>query len=273
MLSALFIALVFVLKNPRYSFAFSKKIWWHESAKNDYQYFVVISFLKMALILPLVTYLFSAKDVSLLVNLFLQDNFGFIQRVKYAQELVIVFYTLTLFLVGDLSRYVLHRLLHSVGFLWRFHQVHHSAEVLNPLTFYRVHPFEHLLFAFRYALSFGFVTGTFIYVFGASIGIVEIAGANVFVFVFGILGANLRHSHIPLRYGKFLEKFFVSPYMHQVHHSTKYTNKNYGGVLSIWDWLFNSLESGKTDSTLEFGLKNKKVHSNVLNMLVEPLRK
>ncbi|MFT5662311.1 MAG: sterol desaturase/sphingolipid hydroxylase (fatty acid hydroxylase superfamily) [Sulfurimonas sp.] len=272
-LSAFILAFTFVLKNPRYSFAFSKKIWWHESAKNDYLYFIVISFIKLSILLPLITYFFSGKDVSLFVTLYLEENFGFIQKEKYLREFVVVLYTLTLFIVGDLSRYVLHRLLHTVPFLWRLHQVHHSAEVLNPLTFYRVHPFENILFALRYSLVFGLVTGTFIYIFGASIGIVEIAGANVFVFVFGILGANLRHSHIPLRYGRFLEKIFTSPYMHQLHHSTKYQNKNYGGILSIWDYMFNSLEVGKTDEVLEFGLKNKKVHSNVFNMLIEPLRK
>ena len=272
-LSAFLIALGFILKNPRYAFAFSKKIWWHASAKNDYLYFIVISFIKLLVILPLVTYFFSAKDISLFISLFLQESFGFIQKGNYSREFVVVVYTFTLFLFGDFTRYILHRLLHTIPFLWRIHQVHHSAEVLNPLTFYRVHPFENILFGLRYALTFGLVTGTFIYIFGASIGIVEIAGANMFVFIFGILGANLRHSHIPLRYGKFLEKIFISPYMHQLHHSTKYTNKNYGGILVIWDYMFNSLESGKTDSTLEFGLKNKKVHSNVFNMLIEPLRR
>ncbi len=272
-LSALSIALYFIYKNPQYSYALSKKIWWHKSAKNDYLYFVMISFIKLAIILPLVTYLFSAKDVSLLVSLFLQDNFGYMQKVNYSREFVVVLYTLALFVFGDFSRYILHRLLHTVPLLWRLHQVHHSAEVLNPLTFYRVHPFENILFALRYALIFGLVTGSFIYIFGASIGIVEIAGANVFVFVFGVLGANLRHSHIPLRYGKFIEKIFISPSMHQLHHSTKYTNKNYGGILAIWDYMFNSLVHAKKDEIIEFGLKNKKVHSNVFNMLIEPLRR
>ncbi len=270
MLSSLAIALLFVYFNPKYVFAFDKKIWWHPSAKNDYQYFIVISFLKITIVLPLVTYLLSSKDVSLVTNLFLQEQFGYVEKSMRSNNMLLVFYTLSLFFVGDFTRYLLHRLLHTVPFLWRFHQVHHSAEVLNPITFYRVHPFENILFGFRYALSAGLVTGTFLYAFGASISIVEIAGANIFVFIFGVLGANLRHSHIPLRYGNFFEKVFISPYMHQLHHSTKYTHKNFGGILAIWDILFDSYKSGKTDETIEFGLKNKKVHSNVFNMLVEP---
>jgi sterol desaturase/sphingolipid hydroxylase (fatty acid hydroxylase superfamily) len=272
LLSALFIAVFYIWANPKYSYALSKDIWWHESSKNDYKYFVLISFIKMALLLPLLSYLISSKDVSLSVALFLENSFGYIEKTSTSKEFVVLFYTLTLFVVGDFTRYWLHRFLHTVPFLWRLHQVHHSAEVLNPLTFYRVHPLENLLFGLRYVLSAGLVSGVFIYFYGAQIGVLEIAGANIFVFVFGILGSNLRHSHIPLGFGIF-ERVFVSPKMHQVHHSTKYSNKNYGGVLSIWDHLFASYACADEEEHLEFGLKNKKVHKGVVEMLIEPLRR
>nr|WP_216092588.1 sterol desaturase family protein [Candidatus Marithrix sp. Canyon 246] len=48
-----------------------------------------------------------------------------------------VLFTLSLFIFSDLTRYLLHRLLHSIPILWEFHKVHHSAKVLNPFTFYR----------------------------------------------------------------------------------------------------------------------------------------
>jgi len=272
LLSAFMIALIFIYFNPKYKYALSKNIWWHESARNDYKYFVLISSIKLFFLLPVLSYVLSTKEVSLATVLFLQESFGFIQKSKNSKELVVMFYTLSLFIVGDFTRYWLHRFLHTIPFLWRLHQVHHSAEVLNPLTYYRVHPIENLLFGFRYALSAGFVSGVFIYFYGASIGIVEIAGANVFVFVFSLLGANLRHSHIPLKYGVF-EKVVVSPFMHQIHHSKKYTNKNYGGVLAIWDGMFGTFASIDQDEKLSFGLKNKKVHSGVFEMLLEPLRR
>ncbi len=270
--SALLISLMYLYFNPKYSYALSKKVWWHESAKNDYRYFVVISFLKIAVLLPLMSLIFSSKDISLSIALFLEDGFGYIEKTKSSKEFVVLFYTLTLFVVGDFTRYWLHRFLHTVPVLWRLHQIHHSAEVLNPLTFYRVHPLENLLFGLRYALSVGVVSGVFIYFYGASIGIVEVAGANIVVFLSGVLGANLRHSHIPLKFGVF-EKIFVSPFMHQIHHSKEYSHKNFGGVLSVWDHMFGSYTSVDTDECLEFGLKNNKVHNSVLEMLVEPFRR
>ena len=149
-----------------------------------------------------------------------------------------VLYTLTLFIISDFTRYWLHRFLHTVPFLWEFHKVHHSAKVLNPLTFYRVHPVENILFAFRYALSIGVVSGVFIYFFGAFIGVVEIVGVNVLLFLFSLMGSNLRHSHIKIKYPKVMENFFISPFQHQIHHSTKHSNKNFGGYLALWDKLF-----------------------------------
>jgi len=272
LLCALFISLLYIYFNPKYSYALSKKIWWHDSAKNDYKYFIVISFLKVSVLLPMLSYVLSSKDVSFNIVLFLENSFGYIEKTKSSKEFVVVFYTLTLFIVGDFTRYWLHRFLHTVPFLWRLHQVHHSAEVLNPLTFYRVHPLENLMFGFRYVLSAGVVSGVFIYFYGASIGIVEVAGANIFVFIFGVFGANLRHSHIPLKFGVF-ERLFVSPFMHQVHHSKKYSDKNFGGILSVWDHMFGSYIFVKEDECIEFGLKNDKVHSSVFEMLVEPLRR
>ena len=74
-------------------------------------------------------------------------------------------YTLTLFVAWDLSRYLLHRLLHGVPFLWELHKVHHSAEVLTPLTLYRSHPIESFLYRMRGVLVVSAVTGTFFYFF------------------------------------------------------------------------------------------------------------
>ena len=45
--------------------------------------------------------------------------------------------------------------MHRIPFLWRFHQIHHSAEVLTPLTFHRIHPVESLLYDVRGALVTG----------------------------------------------------------------------------------------------------------------------
>ena len=72
----------------------------------------------------------------------------------------VLFYSMILFVSDDLSRFVLHRILHRVPLLWRFHQVHHSATEMTPLTFFRIHPVESMLYQTRAILVTGGVAGT-----------------------------------------------------------------------------------------------------------------
>jgi len=270
MFSALFVAQLFfwnkksILRNQ-----FSKEVLLHASAKLDYIYFVVVSLIKIVLIIPL---LIGVNDVALWMVLQMQDTLGYVERTRVAKEWLLASYTLVLFVVNDFTRYWLHRFMHLVPFLWRFHRVHHSAEVLNPLTFYRVHPVENILFGLRYALSTGFVTALFIYFFGAGIGLVEFLGVNIVVFLFLIFGSNLRHSHIPLSYGTKIEKWFISPYQHQLHHTTKYTHTNFGSYLAIWDRWFGTLVCGKKED-LKFGLPNETVKHSLIGALLNPFIK
>ena len=248
----------------------SSKLWLHKSARLDYTYFFISNFIKILLILPLVL---SSKTVALSTIMFLTDTFGYV-RVNLSYEVILVLFTSTLFIIRDFTRYCLHRFLHTVPLLWRFHKVHHSAKVLNPFTFYRVHPVENLLFGFRYVLSVGVVSGVFLYLFGSKVDIYDVVGVNIFVFVFSILGNNLRHSHIKLSYPKFLEKILISPYMHQIHHSTKFYNKNYGGSLAVWDYMFKTLKFSKQVKTVKFGLKKEQMddYDSIIKLLITPFK-
>ena len=64
------------------------------------------------------------------------------------------------------------------------------------------------------------------------------------IFIFNLLGANLRHSHIPIRFGKYFERVFISPAQHQIHHSNDsiHFDKNFGSIFAFWDGLFGTLE-------------------------------
>ena len=247
-LSSVFIAWIYFLTldkktlKKEMTINLSYKLWLHKSAVLDYKYFVVSFFIKTLLILPIV---FSVQEISLFVYELLLDNYGYVRISFLSYSEVMMFFTFTLFLVSDFTRYWLHRWLHTFPLLWKFHKVHHSAKVLTPITFYRIHPIENLLFGFRYALSIGIVTGIFIYLFGAMIGIYEIIGTNIFLYIFSLIGSNLRHSHVKVSYPKKMEYIFISPFQHQLHHSTKYYNKNFGGYLSIWDNIFGTLKISK----------------------------
>jgi sterol desaturase/sphingolipid hydroxylase (fatty acid hydroxylase superfamily) len=278
-LSSLFIALIYFLTlekkvaKKEMKINLSHKLWLHKSAILDYKYFVVSFFIKTLLIVPIVI---GANEITLYVYEFLTDFFGYtkIQGFSYAE--VMVMFTVALFVVSDFSRYWVHRFLHTIPFLWEFHKVHHSAKVLTPATFYRVHPIENFLFGFRYAFSIGIVSGVFIYLFGAMIGIYEILGTNILLYIFSMLGSNLRHSHIKVSYPKIVENIFVSPFQHQLHHSTKYHNKNFGGYLSIWDTIFGTLQQSKnvlqSKEKIRFGVEIKDFQT-LSNLLFVPFKK
>ncbi|HQR74217.1 MAG TPA: sterol desaturase family protein [Sulfurovum sp.] len=270
MVSALMLAVVIFRNQPDIlRKQFSKEVLWHPSARLDYVYFVAVSAVKVLLIVPL---LVGADDVIVWMVVFLQEQFGYVERIRIASVWLVGSYTLLIFVANDLTRYWLHRWMHTVPLLWRFHRVHHSAQVLNPLTFYRVHPVENVLFGLRYALTAGSVTALYIYFFGAGISMMQMGGANLFVFVFSLIGANLRHSHIPLRYPAKVERWILSPYQHQLHHSVHYGFKNYGSALSVWDRWFGTLVAGKTRK-LRFGLLDETPTHSLLGAFLNPLNK
>jgi sterol desaturase/sphingolipid hydroxylase (fatty acid hydroxylase superfamily) len=278
-LSSLFIALIYLLTlekkvaKKEMKLNLSYKLWLHKSAVLDYKYFVLSFFIKVLLILPFVI---SVQEITIFVYEYLLDYYGYMKINTFSYSQVVILFTVVLFIVSDFTRYWLHRFLHTIPFLWEFHKVHHSAKVLTPITFYRVHPVENLLFGFRYALSIGVVTGVFLYFFGAMIGIYEILGTNVFLYIFSLMGSNLRHSHIKLSYPKIIENICISPFQHQLHHSTKYYNKNFGGYLSIWDNLFGTLQTScdilKRKERIKFGVETHNFDT-IGKLLITPFKK
>ncbi|KLE08765.1 sterol desaturase family protein [Aliarcobacter butzleri] len=257
LLSSIFLAIVYFYvtkKNSR--LITSSKLWLHPSAKLDYYYFFLSYFINILLLVPFIV---SAKTVALFVNKELYFYFDYYDNSYFSYKQIVLMYTISIFVVSDFTRYWLHRFLHTIPFLWEFHKIHHSAKVLTPITFYRVHPVENFFFGLRYSLSVGFVTGVFIYFFGAKVDIYMVFGVNIILFVFSLFGSNLRHSHIPFSYGEFIEKWLLSPKQHQIHHDKKHFNKNFGGYIAIWDRLFGSLTLSKDVKVLKFGLRREQM--------------
>ena len=148
-------------------------------------------------------------------------------------------FTVCHFLCDDLSKYLVHRALHRWPVLWAFHKVHHSATTLTPLTVYRTHPLEAVIFSLRGSAVQAVVVAVFIFFFGSAVDLFTVLGASVFLFAFNAAGSNLRHSHVRIGYGRRLERILMSPAQHQIHHSVeeRHHDKNFGTVLSLWDWL------------------------------------
>ena len=205
--------------------------------------------------------------VTMAVALTLQRNFGTAAHTAVPWLAIAAMYTVVFFVAEDLSRFLLHRAMHRVPMLWRFHKVHHSATTLTPLTLHRVHPVETCLYYARGIAVFGLVSGVFVYLFGSRLSAIDIMGVDALGFLFNMVGANLRHSHIWLSFGK-LERIFISPAQHQIHHSSavEHTDKNFGTCLAIWDRLTrSSLAAGNNPVRLRFGLGNAGFTKDVRN--------
>ena len=184
---------------------------------------------------------------------------------------VAILLTLVSFILFDGLRFLQHFLMHKIPFLWAFHQVHHSATYLTPLTLYRMHPIENLVSAFRRLFGQTLVFGSFMFLFGASVNAYDILGVNSLAFVANLALSNLRHSPLVISFGQW-ERIFISPAQHQMHHSNVFelSNSNYGVVLSFWDRLANSLVLYQGQK-IEYGLKDKKLDRQTLfHQLISP---
>jgi sterol desaturase/sphingolipid hydroxylase (fatty acid hydroxylase superfamily) len=213
------------------------------------------SLFRALLVLP---YLGTSLGVAIVVGSWLQGSVGdayFIQQLSLPLASIALLFSAVLFLVDDGSRFLTHLAMHRIPVLWSLHKVHHSATVLTPLTIYRVHPLESVIYFCRGTLSAGIVIGVFVWLFGRVLSGWEILGVNAFGFLFNIAFANLRHSHIYLSFGR-AERWFISPAQHQLHHSAHHHHANLGSALAIWDRLLGSWKPAKVCRTkLTFGIE------------------
>ena len=168
-----------------------------------------------------------------------------------------------LWLPSDFANYWVHRLHHSWSVIWPFHAVHHSAEVLTPLTTYRQHPIGNLLAACAQSVIVGVIQGVLVGALSPEAQIAEIAGINACIVMANAALAALHHSHVWLSYGPVLEYLVISPAQHQIHHSKdpNHYNRNFGTSLAVWDWLFGTLYVIRGPESLEFGLDEEKEKS------------
>ena len=231
---------------------FNKRIWWHRSAKVDYRYHLLNGMIWPAVFFP---FLVTGAAIGVETRTFLEWVFGTIDAPLAVGTTATVAYSITFFLAYDFGRYCGHSLQHNVPFLWQFHKVHHSAEVLTPATSSRAHPVDLAVMALCGNIGIGLATGPFLYFFGGEVGLVTFLKLHIALFAYQLV-ANLRHSHVWLSYGPVLGRLFISPAQHQIHHSTNpaHFGKNRGFGLAIWDWMFGTLYVTGPEEKLEFGL-------------------
>jgi sterol desaturase/sphingolipid hydroxylase (fatty acid hydroxylase superfamily) len=151
--------------------------------------------------------------------------------------------TLAIFLAYEFGYWLNHYLNHRIPLLWEFHKVHHTADVLTPLTSFRVHPVYSFVFVNIVAITTALVNGLAHYAFGETAYQYALSDTNLILVLFIHAYVHLQHSHVWIAFTGLPGRILVSPAHHQLHHSMdpRHFNKNFGSCLAIWDWMFGTL--------------------------------
>jgi len=224
-------------------------IYGNHSARLDYWFFYLNAVVFGLILAPLV----AAPTVAALVAAMLGGSTPAAATAGPAWSIGVTVATL---LAMDLALYIGHYLQHKIPVLWEFHKVHHSAEVLTPITAFRVHPVDDLLTLSLTALFTGAVQGVFHVVAGTGIADIQVLGVNVLLFAWYIFGFHLRHSHVWLAYPAWLSHVLVSPAQHQIHHSSapRHFDRNMGFIFAFWDAIAGTLYVPQAKEELSYGL-------------------
>jgi sterol desaturase/sphingolipid hydroxylase (fatty acid hydroxylase superfamily) len=157
-------------------------------------------------------------------------------------------------LLSDFLIYWGHRLQHRVGFLWRFHAVHHSAEHLDWLAAHREHPLDTIYTMGLInlpAMILGFP--------------LETLGGFI---VFRGLWAIYIHSNVRLPIGP-LRMLLGAPELHHWHHDRDRDAGNYANISPLMDILFGTYHCPDHEPE-NFGL-NEPTPLTYLGHLIHPL--
>ncbi len=180
--------------------------------------------------------------ISLIVGIFLGYGTLKLSLFSYGYKFISIpnkIVAWSLAMVGwDLVYYFYHRASHRINILWANHVQHHSSQKYNLSTALR-----------QPVTSFGeWLFFPFLCLLGLSPFQVATAGAINLLYQFWI------HTEIFKRLPGWFEAVFNTPSHHRVHHGSNgiYLDKNFGGILIVWDKLFSTFE--KETETVRYGL-------------------
>jgi len=153
-----------------------------------------------------------------------------------------------LFVAQDFFYYFFHRAHHRIRWMWASHVTHHSSERLNLST------------AFRQSLTYP-ISG--MWLFWLPLAFIGFSPTHIVV----VVAINLAfqffvHTEAVDKLG-WLEKVFNTPSHHRVHHASnpRYIDRNYAGVLIIWDKLFGSFVQEDPAEPCRYGIV-RPIHSH-----------
>jgi len=141
----------------------------------------------------------------------------------------------------DFCYYWAHRYGHEISILWASHAVHHQSEDYNLSTALR-QTSSGFLFTWVFYLP--------LFLLGMPFEVFVTVNALDLIYQFWVHTQHIR------RLG-WMEKVFVTPSNHRVHHAQNeiYIDRNYGGILIIWDRLFGTFQDELESEPVVFGVR------------------
>lgn len=154
-----------------------------------------------------------------------------------------------MFVIQDFTHWNVHRMLHRVPFLWRFHKVHHSVKEMGFAAHLRFHWMESIIYK----------TITYIPLMFIGFGLDDFFYLHLFTITWG----HFNHANFTVPLGP-LKYIFNSPQMHIWHHAKvlpkgKY-GVNFGLTLSVWDYLFKTNHIPHNGKDVELGFKGDELY-------------
>jgi sterol desaturase/sphingolipid hydroxylase (fatty acid hydroxylase superfamily) len=145
------------------------------------------------------------------------------------------------FIALDFAGYWVHRWSHHINLFWNLHVIHHSSEEFN------------LACALRQSISEFVKVFAFLLFPAALLGVpAQVIATVAPLHLFAQFWYHTRHIH---KMG-FLEKIFVTPSHHRVHHAIneEYLDKNLGQIFIFWDKLFGTYQEELKDVPPVYGI-------------------
>ena len=141
------------------------------------------------------------------------------------------------YVIYDFVYYWMHRTQHAIPWWWALHSMHHSQRQMSCWTNDRGNLID------------GFLQSMVLAVVGLLIGVQPEQFA--WLMLIGELMQNFSHTNVRIGFGRVLERAFVDPKFHRLHHMVVDAkrpglhNCNYGQVFSLWDVLFGTALYGE----------------------------
>jgi len=181
---------------------------------------------------------------------------GNVQKLVSSQPLVIQF--IEILVLTDFVQYWVHRAFHRVPMLWRFHRIHHSADVMDWLAGSRLHLVD-------VAVTRG-LTYVPIYVLGFS------ETALIAYVAFVSIQATFIHANVRFNFGR-LRWVMATPQFHHWHHGAEpeAVDKNFAVHLPLLDRMFGTCHLPGDRWPASYGLAaGKAVPPGYVRQLVDP---